>query len=57
MLLKRISSLRWRVSFFMDVHSIPTFHTKCYFTVIDDDNILKTCIVDFVTLNYDILKN
>ena len=39
----------------MDVHAIATFLSEHYFTVKDDDNILNTCIVDMVMLNYKLI--
>ena len=39
----------------MDVHAIATFLSEHYFTVKDDDNILNTCIVRMVMLNYKLL--
>ena len=39
----------------MDVHAIATFLSEHYFTVKDDDNILNTCIVGMVMLNYKLL--
>jgi hypothetical protein len=39
----------------MDVHAIATFLSEHYFTVKDDDNILNTCIVHIVMLNYKLL--
>ena len=39
----------------MDVHAIATFLSEHYFTVKDDDNILNTCIVSMVILNYKLL--
>ena len=39
----------------MDVHTIATFLSEHYFTVKDDDNILNTCIVGMVMLNYKML--
>lgn len=39
----------------MDVHAIATFLSEHYFTVKDDDNILNTCIVRMVILNYKLL--
>ena len=39
----------------MDVHAIATFLSEHYFTVKDDDNILNTCIVSMVMLNYKLL--
>ena len=39
----------------MDVHTIATFLSEHYFTVKDDDNILNTCIVGMVMLNYKLL--
>ena len=40
----------------MDVHAIATFLSEHYFTVKDDDNILKTCIVNMVMINYTIFN-
>ena len=40
----------------MNVHTIATSLSQTYFTVKGDDNILKTCIVNMVMLNYIILK-
>lgn len=39
----------------MDVHATATFLSEHYFTVKDDDNILNTCIVSMVMLNYKLL--
>ena len=40
----------------MDVHTIATSLSVPYFTVKGDDNILKTCIVSMVMLNYILLN-
>ena len=40
----------------MDVHAIATFLSEHYFTVKDDDNILNTCIVNMVMINYTLFN-